>query len=259
MRSAIVDSGTASKIKKLEYFKVNLYRWQGAADMDPGLSEYRTNVNQNKRAVRDLMIEADCHRKVPVRVLRPDGAYEEVYVDPLDVLFNPPDSHQVISWVIDMVDETIGVLQDRAAAYDSFMDDPGPASERPILDMRLQLGRLELVDPPADSPLKLNRLGDELPDKLTELTTALADLTEAVKQDNGFLGQLLKTQILAMLKATVAELEAPQADTSRLKATAKVLTDVAVEAGKRGGAEFIKSKLEVVASSLAELVKSLWQ
>jgi hypothetical protein len=105
--------------------------------------------------------------------------------------------------------------------------------------------------------MKLNRLRDELPGKLAALTTALADLTEAVKRDNGFLGDLLKTQLVAMLRATVLELEAPHTDTSRLKATARVLTGIAAEAAKKGGADFIKGKLDAVSQSLVEVVKWL--
>jgi hypothetical protein len=221
------------------------------------------------------VVDADCHRKVPVRGRSED---EEVYVDPFDVMFEPPDYYQVVTWVIDMVDETIGVLHDSAASLAAFMESDQtkiPTTKAPAayyggsdvavaptapsdLTVAVQQGRLELVDPPRASPVKLNRLREELPSKLAALTSALADLTEAVKNDNGFLGDLLKTQLVAMLKATVLELEAPQADTSRLQATARVLTGIAVEAGKRGGAEFIKGKLDAVSSALVEMVKWLW-
>jgi hypothetical protein len=61
-----------------------------------------------------------------------------------------------------------------------------------------------------------------------------------------------------MLRATVAELEALHTDTSRLKATARVLTGIAAEAARRGGAEFIKGKLDAVSGALVEAVKWLW-
>jgi hypothetical protein len=259
-----VDTDTEAQIGKLEAFRGELWKWQDADAFDYDRGEHRTFVNRNKRAIKKLMVDAECHQKVPFRVPSEEG-FEVRYVDSFDVLFDDLNSKEVITAVIDMIDETIGELQHRAALWNAFMESEAPSDrqieaviEPPFLDVRLQQARLELVDPPPESPMKFNRLRDELPGKLAALTTALADLTEAVKRDNVFLGDLLKTQLVSMLRATVAELEALHTDTSRLKATARVLTGIAAEAARRGGAEFIKGKLDAVSGALVEAVKWLW-
>ena len=129
----------------------------------------------------------------------------------------------------------------------------------PTLAVTIQRGRLELVDPPPTSPLKYNRLPDELPDKLAAVTKALVEVTAAVKGDNGILGDVLKRQLAVLLEVTAAELRAPYADTSRLKAAADTFKNIAVQAAQKGGAEFIKSKLDLAAAALVEAVRGLFQ
>jgi hypothetical protein len=90
--------------------------------MDQDRDEHRTHVNRNKRAVKKIMVDAECHRNVWVRILEEEG-FEDVSVDPFDYLFDNHNSREVTTSVIDMVDETIGELQHKAALLDAFMVD----------------------------------------------------------------------------------------------------------------------------------------
>jgi len=175
------------------------------------------------------------------------------------------------------MERTIGLL---SAARAALVDDQGASDspayhgaadqfysptvtvtppQPPTLAVTIQRGRLELVDPPQESPLKYNRLADELPDKLAAVTRALVDLTAAVKGDNSVLGDVLKRQLAVLLEVTAAELKAPYADTSRLRAAADTFKNIAVQAAQKGGAEFIKGKLDLAAAAIVEAIKGLFQ
>lgn len=101
---------TEEKILKLEEFKQKLNEWQ-MARYDEGLrSELRTYINRNKVWVRREVIEAGCYHTVTIGPPPAIGGLVMQNLDPFAMIFNPPYQRSLIPDVIDMIDQSIGVL-----------------------------------------------------------------------------------------------------------------------------------------------------
>lgn len=94
------------KIYKLEDFKRKLTQWQKTYD-----SGLRSDINQNKVWVRREVIEANCFHTLTISPPPAVGGLIMRNVDPFDMMFNPPYMMNLVSHVVDMIDQTIGVLK----------------------------------------------------------------------------------------------------------------------------------------------------
>lgn len=95
------------KISGLAEFKTNLLSWQKHHDPD-----VRSFINQNSVWVQREVIEAGCFHTLtigPPPAL--GGGLVMRNVDPFMMMFDPPYLMNLIGVVIDMIDQTIGVLR----------------------------------------------------------------------------------------------------------------------------------------------------
>jgi len=94
------------KIQRLEEFKTNLLRWQQRHDPD-----VRSFINQNSVWVRQEVIEAGCFHTLTIGPPPAVGGLVMRNVDPFAMMFAPPYLVNLIENVVDMIDQTIGVLR----------------------------------------------------------------------------------------------------------------------------------------------------
>ena len=124
----------------------------------------------------------------------------------------------------------------------------------PIFVVAIQHGLIELVAPPPNSPLKLNRLQDDLPDKLAAVTKAVRDLIVAVEHNNSAFGETVKQQLIVMLKIALHDLEAPYIDTSRLARTRDFLATVGTAAATGAATAILTKQFENTAAALGDAI-----
>ena len=94
------------KILKLEEFKSMVLEWKKTDD-----SKLRSNINQNKVWVRREVIEAGCFHTLTIGPPPAVGGLVMRNVDPFIMMFDPPYGVNLIRQVVDMIDQTIGVLR----------------------------------------------------------------------------------------------------------------------------------------------------
>jgi len=105
------DPEVVTRIHLLESFKGELRKWHSANDPKQK-EQHRTYINRNKNAVRQQIIEAGCFKTftmAPPPIVGGGLIYRDA--DLFDYIFNPPYLTSMIPGIIDMIDETIGVLQ----------------------------------------------------------------------------------------------------------------------------------------------------
>ena len=93
------------KIEKLEGYKANLLEWE--RNHDP---KVRTYINQNTPWIREEVKKAGCFHTMTVAPPPIIGGMV-VQIDPFDSIFNPPYLRSVVPYVIDFIDQTIGILR----------------------------------------------------------------------------------------------------------------------------------------------------
>jgi hypothetical protein len=94
------------KIKEIEDFKYLLDDYFTSGD-----TQVRSTINQKKGWVRREVIEAGCFKTITVSPPPIVGGLVLKNVDLFEAIFAPPYGISVVSNVIDMLDETIGVLR----------------------------------------------------------------------------------------------------------------------------------------------------
>ena len=94
------------KIEKLEEFKTLLRNWPSNRSID-----LRTQINQKKAWIRREVIEAGCFHTVTIAPPPAIGGLIMQNIDPFDMIFDPPYFQSLIPNIIDMIDQTLGIIQ----------------------------------------------------------------------------------------------------------------------------------------------------
>lgn len=94
------------KIKKLEDFKTLVRRWGATRD-----EQVRSSINQERKWIEREILEAGCFKTITVSPPPAVGGLLLRNVNPFDFVFDPPYGRSVVNVVIDMIDETAGVLK----------------------------------------------------------------------------------------------------------------------------------------------------
>ena len=98
-------------MKKLEL----LHKFQGALwDWERGHErnlERRSWINQNLRMVKEILSETRCNRSMTISPPPAVGGIIMRNVDPLDTIFNPPYFQSLIPQISDIIDQSIGVIE----------------------------------------------------------------------------------------------------------------------------------------------------
>ena len=102
---------TEEKIKQLDDFKQAVLEWSASYRNQARQNELRSYINQNKVWARQQVVEAKCLKTLTITPPSAVGGLIMSRVDPFAMLFGAPYGMSMVSYVVDMVDETIGVLQ----------------------------------------------------------------------------------------------------------------------------------------------------
>ena len=97
-------------IEKLEEFKNAVIEWDSSYQNPERRKELRTYINQNKVWTRQQIIEARCFHSFTVGPPPAVGGLIMRNVDAFSMLFDPPYGMDMTSPLVDMIDQTIGVL-----------------------------------------------------------------------------------------------------------------------------------------------------
>lgn len=102
---------TEEKIKQLDDFKQAVLEWSASYRNQVRQNELRSYINQNKVWARQQVVEAKCLKTITITPPPAVGGLIMSRVDPFAMLFGAPYGMSMVSYVVDMVDETIGVLR----------------------------------------------------------------------------------------------------------------------------------------------------
>lgn len=96
---------TTEKITKLKEFKSSLLEWKQTRNSDT-----RSYINQNIVWVKREVLEAGCYVSITISPPPAIGGLIMRDVDPFSSMFDPPYFSNIMNYVVDMIDKTIGVL-----------------------------------------------------------------------------------------------------------------------------------------------------
>ena len=102
---------TDEKIKRLDDFKQAVLEWSASYRDQARQNDRRSYINQNKIWVRQQVIEAKCFSTLTIGPPPAVGGLIMRGVDPFTMLFQAPYGMSMVDLVVDMVDQTIGVLR----------------------------------------------------------------------------------------------------------------------------------------------------
>lgn len=103
------EKAKAKFISELEEFKSLLTVWE----YDNRTVETRTQINKKLKNVRNLVLRAGTLRTFTISPPPMIGGMIMQNVDPFAMIFNPPYGESLIPTIIDMIDETVGVIETR--------------------------------------------------------------------------------------------------------------------------------------------------
>ncbi len=95
------------RINKLEEFKTLLREWGRSGDR-----KIRSKLNQSISSIKRDVLEAGCLKTMTIAPPPIIGGIIMRNVNPFDMVFDPPYDVNLIPLIIDMIDETIGELND---------------------------------------------------------------------------------------------------------------------------------------------------
>ena len=102
------------KIQRLDEFKQSVLNWSASYQDQDRQKELRSFINQNMIWVRLEVIEARCFRTVSISPQPLIGGLAIQNADAFSMLFDAPYGMSMVDTVIDMIDQTIGVLKNSA-------------------------------------------------------------------------------------------------------------------------------------------------
>ncbi len=98
------------KIQRLEEFINSLKEWKSSYQNEEKRSKIRSQINKIKPWVRQQVLEAKCLHTVTIAPPPAVGGLVMDNIDPFTMIFNAPYGMSLISVIVDMVEQTIGVL-----------------------------------------------------------------------------------------------------------------------------------------------------
>ena len=100
----------SEEIARLEEFKENLLEWDSCVDRDRR-TVLRTHLNQNKHAVRQIVIEAGCFVTVTISPPPIIGGLVMRNIDMFEHMFDTIYNQSLVTRIVDMLDQAVGVLR----------------------------------------------------------------------------------------------------------------------------------------------------
>ena len=119
------------KIKRLDDFKQAVLEWSASYRNQARRDELRSYISQNKVWVRQQVVEGKCLKTLTIAPPPAVGGLIMRSVDPFDMLFDAPYGMSMVNYVVDMIDEAIGVLK-------VLPEEESDASDAPKVEISVQ-------------------------------------------------------------------------------------------------------------------------
>jgi len=212
------------KIQKLREYKANLHHWQKSHD-----AETRSWINENTLWVRREAIEAGCFFTMTISPPPAVGGLVMQNVDPFAMMFNPPYLMSLMSYVVDMIDNTIGVLKEpprepkpakaivapdpvqKGYAFIAMPIDPADNQLEDVLDaIKEAAQRCGVQAERVDEPHSNERITDRILESIRKAEYVIVDLTGSrpnVFYEAGYAQGLRKTPIYIAREGTRLEFD----------------------------------------------------
>lgn len=219
------SDGVSDRIPMLEAFKTDLQSWHTA-----GSPSLRSKINQQTVAVRREVVEAGCFRTVTIGPPPIAGGLVMKNIDPFDMMLDSPYGVDLITMVLDMVDQAIGVLTapgpsrpdarprvridvdvERGYAFIAMPIDVENPELVDVLDaVKEAAGRCGLTAERVDEPESNQRITDRILESICRAEYVIVDLTDSrpnVFYEAGYAQGLGKTPIYIARKGTSLEFD----------------------------------------------------
>ena len=98
-----------NRIKPLQRYREAAIAWDNSLD-DQEKTRLRSVLNQNKQSVKREVIEANCYKTLTISPPPVVGGLVMEGICPFDMMFTPPYLENLVPYVLDMIDEAIGVM-----------------------------------------------------------------------------------------------------------------------------------------------------
>ena len=213
------------KLARLEEFKANLHEWQEAYR-----PEVRSYLNQNLTWVRREVVEAQCFHTITIGPPPAVGGLIMRNLDPFSTLFNPPYGMSLVPMISDMIDQTIGVLQEappelseqkpnvqvdldvrKGYAFVAMPINPTDPQLEDVLDaIKEAATRCGIHAERVDEPQSNERITDRILESIRKAEYVIVDLTGArpnVFYEAGYAQGLKKTPIYIAREGTALEFD----------------------------------------------------
>ncbi|PIA77438.1 hypothetical protein BFR04_08295 [Gaetbulibacter sp. 4G1] len=117
-RQAVID--------KLEKFKELIIRWNSVEMTTAEASKVRSGINKRRTFVEEMVNRTGCGKRFDWSPPPMVGGFQMKGVNPFDVFFEPPYGTPVTAMITDMIDQTIGVIEnlDTFAVLDTPIEKP---------------------------------------------------------------------------------------------------------------------------------------
>lgn len=217
-------------IARLDMFRKRVVEWERSYDRPSVRKELRSAINREKSWARHEVIAAHCFKTVTIGPPPAIGGLVVKNVDPFAMMFDPPYGSSLTTLVVDMIDETIGVLQSPPAAPDLTESEglftteivPGYAFiVMPMADGRADFDdvhdaikeaalRCGIQAERVDEPPTTDRITDRILESIRRAEYVIADLTEArpnVYFEAGYAHALSKTPVYIARTGTGLEFD----------------------------------------------------
>lgn len=219
-----ISQPAEDRIQTLEAYKADLQSWYSA-----GSPELRSRINQQGGTVRREVVEAGCYRTITIGPPPAIGGLVMRDIDPFDMMLDPPYGVDLITMVVDAVDQTIGVLRSAPAlpanvpvvTVDAeaelgyvFIAMPIDNSDARLVDVldaiKEAARRCGLTAERVDEPEYNERITDRILESVRKAEYVVVDLTDArpnVFYEAGFAQGLNKTPIYVARNGTSLEFD----------------------------------------------------
>ncbi len=217
---------TDEKITRLEAFKQLLLDWHKNRQ-----ASIRSQINQERVWVRREVIEAGCFHTLTISPPPAVGGLIMRDVDPFDMIFDAPYLMNMTPKVTDMIDQTIGAIQNgsddsvssdyglvewdadvqKGYAFIAMPIDPADHFNEDVLDaIKDAAKRCGIHAERVDEPQSNERITDRILESIRKAEYVIADLTGSrpnVFYEAGYAQGLRKTPIYIARKGTRLEFD----------------------------------------------------
>lgn len=213
------------KIQRLEMFKQLLAAWEQRHE--PAV---RSKINQEQTWIRREVMEAGCFHTLTIAPPPAVGGLVMRNIDPFDLIFNPPYLRSMVPTVIDMIDQTIGVLRtdptdstsdklevqvdadvQKGYAFIAMPIAPDDPQVEDVLDaIKEAAKRCGIHAERVDEPQSNDRITDRILESIRKAEYVIVDLTGArpnVFYEAGYAQGLRKTPIYVAREGTKLEFD----------------------------------------------------